>query len=85
MTDPARSRSVRISCTSRLSIVDDKHVDGQQLAQLGLVRVIETSVLERLEQLVGPDGEHGVLVAARNMSERMRDEGLADPRRDQRP
>lgn len=59
-------------------VVDDKHVDGEQLAQLGLVRVIETSMLERLEQLVGPDGEHGVLVPARNVAECMRDESLAD-------
>ena len=36
-------------------------VDGEQLAQLGLVRAIETSMLERLEQLVGRT-EHGLLV-----------------------
>jgi len=59
-------------------VVDDEHVDREQLAQLGLVRVIEASVLERLEELVGADGEHSVLVPARDVAECVCEEGLAN-------
>ncbi len=49
-----------------------------ELAQLGLVAVIEAGVLERLEHLVGADREDGRAAPAGDVTERVREEGLAD-------
>jgi hypothetical protein len=43
------------------------------------VRVNKTRVLERFEQLVGANSEHAVLVATRDVSERLYEDGLSTP------
>ena len=53
-------------------------VDGDEFPQLRFVAVIEARVLQRLEHLVGADGEHGGAAPAGDVAEGMREKGLAD-------
>src|SRR5207249_6974036 len=59
-------------------VVEEEEIDGEELAQRGLVRVVEPRMLELLEHSVGGEGEDGVAVAAREPAERVGEEGLAD-------
>lgn len=59
-------------------VIDDQDVDGEELAQLGFVGVIEPGVLEGFEHLVGAHGQHRVSVTTGDVAERVREEGFAD-------
>ena len=57
-------------------IVDDEQVGGDEPSQLGVVAVVEARVLERPEHLVGTHREHRQAATARDVTERVGDEGL---------
>src|SRR5438874_2159371 len=59
-------------------IVQDQEVDGEQFAELGLIAVIQAGMFQRLEHLIGPEGEHARRPAARDMAEGVREKGFAD-------
>src|SRR5271170_5578326 len=59
-------------------VVDDEEVDSDELAHLGVVAVIETRMLERLEHLVCDNGERRDAATTRDMADAMREEALAD-------
>ena len=59
-------------------VVEDEEVDGDELPQFRLVAVVEPRVLERLEHLVGADGEDSGAAPAGDVAERVREKGLAD-------
>ena len=59
-------------------VVEDEQVDGDEFPQLRVVAVIEARVLQRLEHLVGADGEDGGAAPAGDVAEGMREKGFAD-------
>jgi hypothetical protein len=59
-------------------IVDDEQVDSDELAQFGLVGVVEARVLEQLEHVVGAEREHRVPSPAGDVAEGVGEERLAD-------
>src|SRR5262249_47695679 len=59
-------------------VVEDEEIDGHEFPQFGFVAVIEPRMLQRLEQLVGADGEDGGAAPTGNVSEGVREKGLAD-------
>jgi hypothetical protein len=64
--------------TLQSEIVEDQKIDGDQLAEFRLMAVIEVRVLERLENLIGPDREDRGAAPASDVAERMGEKGLAD-------
>ena len=59
-------------------IVQDQEVDGEQLAELDFIAIIEAGVSQRLEHLIGPAGEDARRPTARDVPEGMREKRLAD-------
>ena len=62
-------------------IVNEEQVDGDELAEFGLVGLIEAGVLEGLEQAIGAQRQDRVPAAAGDVAEGVGEEGLADPDR----
>ena len=59
-------------------VVDDEEVDGEELAELGLVTLGEAGVLEGLEQRVRAEGEDGVAAATGDVAQGVGEKALAD-------
>ena len=59
-------------------VVEDQQVDAQELADLGVVAVVEPGGPEAFEQLVGALEVHAVAPADGGVAERGGEEGLAD-------
>src|SRR6266545_3162918 len=64
--------------TDRSTLVEDQEVDGEQLAEFGLVILGEAGVLEGLEQRVRAEGEDGVAAATGNVAQGVGEKALAD-------
>ena len=64
--------------TERSPLVEDQEVDGEQLAEFGLVILGEAGVLEGLEQRVRAEGEDGVAAATGDVAQGVGEKGFAD-------
>ena len=62
-------------------VVDDQDVGGEQTPANLLGGVVGTRLVEQLEQLIGPQEEHGLAHTAGRVSDRRGEEGLADTHR----
>ena len=62
-------------------VVDDQYVWGEQSPSDLLGRVVSTRLVEKSEELIGPEEEHGLAGAAGRVADRRGEEGLADANR----
>src|SRR5688500_3889066 len=75
-TRSTRTRAIRWN--ARAGSRPGERVDADEFSQLRFVAVIEARVLQRLEHLVGADGEHGGAAPAGDVAEGIGEKGLAD-------
>ena len=73
----------RLLCveTAQPEIVDDQDVWGEQSPSDLLGRVVGTRLVEKPEEFIGPQEEHGLAHATGRVSDRAREEGLAHAHR----